>query len=366
MGLQKVVRFFKDDVVLTASLVLAAASCLLVPPSPGYLSYIDWDTLLLLFCLMLLIEGLGQLRFFQRIGQGVLGRVSTARGLALTLIFLCFLSSMFITNDVALITFVPFGIMVLEMAGMTGGLCRLITLMTIAGNLGSMLTPMGNPQNLYLYGLSGMRMGEFLLLMLPYTALAALLLAGAALLWFKGEKRTVELEAPAPLDWPRVGFYLGLFLLCLLGVAGLLSRVLMAALVTLGVLWQDRQLFRRVDYGLLLTFVFFFIFVGNLNSLEGLPALLRSLLSGRERLAAIGISQIISNVPAAMLLSSYTDNIRELIVGTNLGGLGTLIASMASLISYKRLTGPYPQLRRPYLLTFTVCNVVFLAVLCLL
>lgn len=171
--IRKIICLFKNDIVLLVSLCLALLSCLITPPGPAYLGYIDFHTLILLFCLMLIVEGLREAGFFLYIGGLLLNRTSSRRGLALTLVFLCFLSSMFITNDVSLITFVPFGILILKMGQMESRICYLTVLMTIAANLGSMFTPIGNPQNLYLYSLSGMSLPEFLWLMLPFTALAA-------------------------------------------------------------------------------------------------------------------------------------------------------------------------------------------------
>ena len=340
---EKIVQLIKGDIVLTVSVCLAICSCVAVPPNIGYLDYIDFRTLILLFCLMLIIGGLRELNFFRVVGKGILDHVKTRRGIVVTLVFLCFISSMLITNDVALITFVPFGIMILKSAGMTFLTCQVVTLMTIAANLGSMFTPIGNPQNLYLFSLSEFGIGEFLLLMLPYTVAAAVLLLLFVLAGGYNKQFSVCVEAP---EVSRKG------------VLALL------VLVVSGILLTDRRLFLKIDYGLLLTFFFLFIFVGNINEFEALRQMILSVFRGHERLIAIGVSQIISNVPAAMLLSNYTDNIKELIVGTNIGGLGTLIASMASLISYRQIASAYPELRKKYLLTFTLYNLIFLAALC--
>lgn len=161
-------------------------------------------------------------------------------------------------------------------------------------------------------------------------------------------------------------FYLALFLLCVAAVGGMVPHVALLAVVTVLLLWKDRRLFARIDYSLLCTFVFFFIFVGNIKQLEGLQVWIRGALDGRDRLFGVVLSQVISNVPAAMLLSGYSSDLRELIIGVDLGGLGTLIASMASLISYKQLVEHDPELRGPYLKLFTLLNLGFLAVLLLI
>ncbi len=362
----KIFSFFKNDAVLTASMFLALFSCFLVPPGPRYAQYPDYNTLILLFCLMLIIEGLRQERFLQMIGNRILGRVSTTRGVALTLVFLCFFSSMFLTNDVSLITFVPFGILVLKMAGLTDRICYTVTLMTIAANLGSMFTPMGNPQNLYLFSLSGLSIPQFLALTGPYVLAAGALLLFFALPAYQKASITPSLSPADRLRRGTVCFYLTLFCCCLLTVAGILPHAVLLVAVSAAVLIKNRKLFLSVDYSLLLTFVFFFVFVGNVRRMEGLHGLISSLVSGRERLLGVLMSQIISNVPAAMLLSGYTDRMEDLIIGTNLGGLGTLIASMASLISYKQIAGGFPRLKRNYLGVFTGCNLAFLLLLCAL
>lgn len=365
-GIQKLGSAWKKDIVLTVSLCLAVLSCVISPPSKEYLSYIDFHTLILLFCLMLIIEGLRERQFFRYVGDKILAKVKTTRGICFTLVFLCFCSSMLITNDVALITFVPFGILILEMTGMTAGLCLIVTLMTIAANLGSMFTPIGNPQNLYLYSLSGLSMGKFLVMMFPYMAVAGVILAVCVIVRCPRNELNFQMEQTELTDRRQIGFYAVLFLLCVLTVAGVLPHLALLVIVAVSVFLQEKKLFARADYGLLLTFVFFFVFVGNMQHVEGLNELILSALKGRERIFSVAVSQVISNVPAAMLLSGYTDNVRELIIGTNIGGLGTLIASMASLISYKQIANRYPQQRRRYIGTFTFYNIVFLILLYIL
>ena len=360
---KRIVELFRRDVVLSVSFLLAAGSCLISPPGPAYLDYIDFDTLIILFCLMLIVEGLRRQNVLHMVAGRVLSRVGSTRGLAVTLVFLCFFSSMLMTNDVALITFVPFGIMLMRMADLKGRLTYTITLMTVAANLGSMLTPIGNPQNLYLFGLSGLSIPQFLALTGPCAAAAAVLLLLCIFFGYRQSRLDIQVGEGAPLDRGAVSWYGVLFLLCLLTVAGAVPHPVLLILVALVLLWRDRSLFGRVDYSLLLTFVFFFVFVGNLKQLEQLQVWIGGALAGREKLVAVLVSQVISNVPAAMLLSGYTGDIPALILGTNLGGLGTLIASMASLISYKQVVNQYPEKRGRFLLVFTLVNLGFLLVL---
>ena len=282
---KRILDLFRRDVVLTVSLVLAVLSCLIAPPGPAYVGYIDFNTLIVLFCLMLLVEGLREENFLQYIAAKVLSRVGTMRGMAATLIFLCFFSSMFITNDVSLITFVPLGVMMLRMASLRRKLCYTVTLMTIAANLGSMFTPIGNPQNLYLFALSGLSLPEFLLLTGPYAAGAALLLGVCVLFGYRHRQLSIRMGETAPLRRGNIAFYLVLFLLCVLTVAGFLPHPALLAVVGILLLWRNRGLFVRIDYSLILTFVFFFIFVGNLKQLDALQTWIGGVMAGREQRA---------------------------------------------------------------------------------
>ena len=356
--------FLKKEIVLTISGILAVISCFFVVPDSKYIDYIDFHTILILFCLMAVMEGLKDIGLFQRIGENLLKKFRSERGIAIVLVFLCFVSSMFITNDVALITFVPLAFLIMTMAGMESALCMVIVLMTIAANLGSMLTPIGNPQNLYLYSTSGMSLLSFLGLMLPYTVIAAALLLVCILVKYRSKEISFNLpEGRNALDKKRIIYYLILFALCLLAVAKIMPIFILFLITLIAVFVDKRGLLKHIDYSLLATFIFFFIFIGNMGRLEVFRNFLASILEGNEMLVSIFSSQVISNVPAALLLSGFTDKWSALIVGTNLGGLGTLIASMASLISYKQLAANYPDKKGKYMVMFTVWNVVFLAVL---
>lgn len=362
-----ILRRMREEAVLTAAWLLALLSMLAVPPDEGYLDYVDLHTLGLLFALMAVMSGLSGLGLFHTMGEALLHRIHTTRQLEAVLIFLPFFTSMAVTNDVALITFVPFALEVLTMAGLSARIIPVVVMQTIAANLGSMTTPIGNPQNLYLYSRYALSMGEFFSALLPLTAAAFVLLALFVLL-----RRSVPVavsvpaQRPAPMDRLRLTALLLLFLLCLAAVARLLPLWLVCAVVLAVLLAVDRSALKRVDYALLFTFVGFFLFVGNLGRLPLFTDLFRRLLSGREVLCAVAASQIISNVPAALLLSGFTDRAQALLVGVNLGGLGTLIASMASLISYKYIAKALPRKKGSYLLWFTAANAAFLVLLLLL
>ena len=354
--------FVRREMVLCLAVLLALASMLLVKPGRDYLGYIDWNTLALLFSLMAVMTGLQKLGVFSWLGGGLLRRVSTSRQLLFVLVFLPFVCSMLITNDVALITFVPFGLIVLKMAGQERLMVPMVVLQTVAANLGSMTTPMGNPQNLYLFTQSGMGFGPFLLLMLPYVLLSGVCLAVLILL-----RKNREIScAPVPV---QIGSRRGIavccagFVLCLLALADLIPPLAVAAITAVFLLVANRPLLAQIDYSLLGTFVALFIFIGNMGRVPVFQNLIQSVLAGHEELVAVVTSQFISNVPAALLLSGFTDHWQALIIGCNLGGLGTLIASMASLISYKQIAAHRPDQRKRYLISFTLCNVLLLVIL---
>lgn len=395
--LHSIYSFAKKETVLCIAGLLAALSAVIVPPSAEYLTYPDYRVLALLFCLMLVVAGLQSIGVFSWLGNLLLKKAASTRQLALLLTALCFFSSMFITNDVALITFVPFAIMVLTMSGQNRLLIPVIVLQTIAANLGSMLTPVGNPQNLYLYSACSLSMGTFLRYMLPLTALSAFLLCLCVLLLKKEPLRPLPPQSPIPHDSGadsepkkrdalhrsdapvpkdreairpstapapgKLAAWLLLFLVCLLCVVRVLAWPVMLAVVIISVLVLNRSLFGKVDYFLLLTFVCFFLFIGNMERIPVIADFLRAFIRGRELPLGVLFSQGISNVPAAILLSGFTDAARPLLYGVNLGGLGTLIASLASLISYRLYGAEKGAAKGAYLKSFTLYNLFFLALL---
>ena len=361
--MKKILAFFQKETVLCIAALLALLSAFFVPPSTEYISYLDFRVLALLFCLMLVVSGLQSIGVFRFLGSSLLKKASDTRQLTLLLVGLCFFTSMFITNDVALITFVPFAIMLLSMAKQETLMIPVIVLQTIAANLGSMLTPIGNPQNLYLYSSFDLTMGEFLGFMFPLTLLSFFLLAAASILL---PRKTLKLhtaqDVPAPQRRPLI-LYLLLFCVCLSCVLRILPWQAMLAILTLCVFFIDRSIFRSVDYFLLLTFVCFFLFIGNMERIPAVSEFLRDIIGGRELLLGTLLSQCISNVPAAILLSGFTDQVRPLLYGVNIGGLGTLIASLASVISFKSYCNEKTARKGSYLKTFTIYNVIFLIIL---
>lgn len=382
--LRKIKRFVKKEPVLCCALLLALLSAFWVHPDVQYIEYLDFRTLAILFCLMSVMAGLQKQGVFQWIAGRLLGRVRKLSRVVFLLVLLCFFSSMFITNDVALITFVPFTFTVGRLLGQERYrrmVFPVVVLQTVAANLGSMLTPVGNPQNLYLYGISGMSVVEFMGVMLPYSLLSLVLLSCCcAVLGLCLEKDSTDdagvqseerILGDVELRGPIVAMYLFFFFLCILTVLRIVPLWLSFAALAVGICVTDRKVFARVDYSLLLTFAGFFVFIGNMGRISVFADFLRGLVGGNEVWVSILASQCISNVPAALLLSGFTDQVRELIVGTNLGGLGTLIASMASLISYKYIAveserSALPGGKGRYFLYFTLTNIGFLAALTIL
>jgi len=363
-----IVKAIKKETVLCIACILALVSMFFVHPDKQYIDYIDVRTLIILFCLMAVVAGLKELGLFDYIAQKLLKRIHRMWQVALVMVLFCFLFSMVITNDVALITFVPLCIIILGCIGeeqKKKWLIPIVAMQTVAANLGSMLTPIGNPQNLYLYGQAKMGVGEFVQLMLPYTLFALLLLLVWIACSFVKEKGSgqfsIHLSSEKKVEQvPKCLAYFVLFVVCLLTVAHLMPVPVSFGLVLVFTLLFDRRILRKVDYSLLGTFVGFFIFIGNLGRIPAFSQFLSNAMEGREIVTSVLASQVMSNVPAALLLSGFTDNYSLLIIGTNLGGLGTLIASMASLISFKYVAKEDKDLRGKYLLYFTISNVVFL------
>ncbi|MCR4903851.1 MAG: citrate transporter [Butyrivibrio sp.] len=356
------------DPVLCIAWILAIISALIVRPDSEYLSYIDFRSLGILWGLMVVIQGYRENSVFEKIGEILLKKVKTGWQLSLALVFVCFLGSMFITNDVALITFVPFAIMTLSRCNREDLMIPIVVLQTVAANLGSMLTPVGNPQNLYLYSLTGMSLFDFIKIMLPYS-LATLIFLLVAILFLPKKKEVLCITSENYNVVKSFGslahiiIYSALFIVSVLTVIRVVPINIMVVLILLTVSFIDSKIIFRADYILLLTFVGFFIFTGNIERIPGIKAFLSEIITGRKFIVSLITSQFISNVPATLLLSDFTTDYKELLLGVNIGGLGTLIASMTSLISFKLYTNDYKEKRFKYIIIFTGINLVFLILL---
>ncbi|MBQ7473563.1 MAG: anion permease [Oscillospiraceae bacterium] len=354
--------FVRREPVLMIAAFAAAVSCFFVPPDKTYLSYIDFRTLALLYALMTVVAGLRGAGLFSHLAHTLCKKAANVRVIGLILVLLSFFSAMLITNDVALLTFVPFAVVVLGLADRRSDLVRIVVLQTVAANLGSMLTPVGNPQNLYLYSFYDLSFADFVRTTLPLWGLSLVLVVLGCLTLSSAPLHIFLGEEPG-MDGRALALYLALFVLCLLVVLRVLSWPVMLLVMLAVLLLLDRKILLKADFLLLLTFVAFFIFSGNLARVGAVDRLLRGLLAGREYLVSLLASQVISNVPAALLLSGFTGASKALLLGVNVGGLGTPIASLASLISMKLYSHSEHAHTGRYLADFTVINVLLLLLL---
>lgn len=366
-SLHTIKTFFQNESVFCIATLAALISAFIVTPDVAYLSYIDFRVLALLLSLMLVVAGLTEVGLFDKLMPVLCKRMKTERGLSMVLVLACFFISMWVTNDVALITFVPFSILILEKTGLKKLLIPVIVMQTVAANLGSMCTPIGNPQNLYLYTTSGMNISGFIQVMFPYT-LCSFILIMLTMLLFKPLplSETISLEAnqnEGKVPVYKTILFLVLMVLCLMSVLHLVDYRICLVVVLIISLILSPALMKKPDYMLLLTFVSFFVFVGNMKRIPAIDNFLAICVKNHEVLCSVLASQCISNVPAAILLSGFTKNYAGLMIGTNLGGLGTLIASMASLISYKYYAKIPGCDKKKYLLIFTLVNVIYLVIL---
>ena len=311
--MKKWIVFFKNEAVLCISAIAAFISMILVPPDMEYLSYVDMRVIILLFCLMCVVSGLQRIGLLEVLAQNLIVRTGNSKSLCVILILLCFFSSMLLTNDVALITFVPLAISTLYMTGQTRLIPFAVSMQTIAANLGSTLTPLGNPQNLYLYSYYSLSIGTFFKITLPITAIGFLIVTGLSLLADGREIHVVFHEPAAIQNRKNLVVFSVLAVLCIASVLHLIPSVLLLIVVLATVLLMDRACLRQVDFALLLTFVCFFVFVGNVGRIDSVRNMVSDVIAGRELIASVLLSQMIINVPDAVMLSGFTENYDALI-----------------------------------------------------
>ncbi|MBQ2962352.1 SLC13 family permease [Methanobrevibacter sp.] len=324
----RILNFFKEEIIFSISLILAIVSCFFVFPNGNYFNYINWETIILLFVIMVFVEILKNLSVFEILVRKLLVKVRNTRALVLFLVFSCFFSSIFITNDVSLIIFVPFSILALMKLDRIDLVILTVSLQTIAANVGCMVLPIGAPHNIVMYTVSHIPFVSFFLLLLPYIIVSVVFLI---IVSFFIPSDEVSLPKLSKIEIDRNDFL--------------------------------KKVFCGVDYFLLLTFIALFILIGNLENIPFFNIMFKKWIVGNEVLWGVLASQVISNVPAAILLSGFSTNYEAIIVGINIGGLGTLIASMANLISYKILVRHFHDFKIRYLGVFTVLNVILLIIL---
>lgn len=350
------IEFLKKECVLVIAVTLAILSSFISIPK---MSYIDFKVLILLFNLMVVVAAFKELKVLDSIAIGLLKKCNTYTSISLALVFITFISSMIVTNDVALITFVPLSIVIARKANIN--VLKIVIFQTLAANLGSSFTPMGNPQNLFIYSFYNLSPIDFFKITLPIVVLAVLFLV---LLVFKDKKMNLSLDLEdVKIDNKRdVYLFGGLFLIILLSVFHVIDYKVTFLITIVMVLILNKKLFSQVDYSLLITFIGFFIFVGNISTMDVVKNFMEGILNSPKStfLASVLSSQVISNVPATMLLSGFTDHFKELLLGVNIGGMGTLIASLASVISYKIYASEFGN--DNYMKSFTFYNILGLII----
>ena len=352
----------KKEPVLSVAAILAVCSAFMVPPDKMYIDYCSFDVLSVLFCLMLVMAGFGYCGVFDALTHSLTQKIKSEKAMIFCMTLVCFFSSCLITNDVALITFVPFTMALLRKQK-SNVIIFAVTMLTVAANLGSVITPVGNPQNLFLYTHYNLSIGEFMKITLPL----GIICLGLICVIFAFVKNN-PLEAvqnsqkPKLLAKPLI-LYVLLFLICIGAVLKIIPWYIVLIICTAAVCIHKPSLLREADYMLLITFVCFFVFVGNVARIDAVYKFVSSLIDQRELVVSAFLSQLISNVPAATMLASFTDKYGELILGVNIGGLGTLIASMASLISYRQICKAEKISNGKYIGFFSIVNVCFLIIL---
>ena len=358
----KVGAFVRKNAVMCIAFAAAVITGIFIPIDREYTGYFDYKTLTCLFCVLAVVCALKNIHFFYMLARKVVQLFKTARMSILALVYITFIGSMLIANDMALLTFLPLGYFVLTTTKKEKYMAFTFIMQNIAANLGGMLTPFGNPQNLYLYTKYEIPNGEFMAIMAPPFVLSVAIITICCILFVK----------PEPLDLPdekivlnpeKTVLYLLLFALSIGIVFRGIPYWIGLIVIPLTLLFVDRKALEDVDYGLLFTFVFFFIFAGNMARIEAVRNLFSALLNKSTLLFSVLSCQVISNVPSAILLSQFTENYRELLEGVNIGGVGTLIASLASLITFREYVKHNPGKTGYYIRMFSLFNFSFLILL---
>ena len=363
-GESKLHAFISKNAVMCIAFFAALLTSLVIPPDAEYLGYFDFKTLTCLFCVLAVVCALKNIRFFYILARKIVQLFKTARMSVLALVYITFIGSMLIANDMALLTFLPLGYFVLSATGKQKYMAFTFIMQNIAANLGGMLTPFGNPQNLYLYSSYEIPNLEFLQIMAPPFILSIALITLCCFIFVKAEPLELT-DDTSTLDPKRTVLYLVLFALSIAIVFRGIPYWIGLIIVPIVLLFADREAMKAVDYGLLFTFVFFFIFAGNMARIDVVREFFSSLMEKSTLLFSILSCQVISNVPSAILLSQFTGNYADLLVGVNIGGVGTLISSLASLITFREYIKHNPGKTGYYITMFSLFNFGFLIILTL-
>ena len=356
--------FVKKNVVMLVAMVAAVITMFLVPPDAAYLGYFDVKTLTCLFCVLAVVCAMKNIHLFYILAKKIVRLFKNARLSILALVYITFIGSMLIANDMALLTFLPLGLLVLSSTGKSKYMAFTFIMQNIAANLGGMLTPFGNPQNLYLYTKFNIPTLEFMSIMAPPFVIAILLITICCCIFVKPEPLVMK-DEPAMLPVARTVIYLLLFALSIAIVFRGIPYMVGLIVIPIVLIFMDRKALKMVDYPLLMTFVFFFVFSGNMARIDVVKTVFSYLLHKSTFLFSVLSCQVISNVPSAILLSQFTENYRELLLGVNIGGVGTLIASLASLITFREYTKQNKGKTGYYVMLFSAFNFAFLIIMAL-
>lgn len=354
--------FIKKNAVMVIALLAAVITSVIIPPDAQYISYFDFKTLACLFCVLAVVCALKNIYFFYMLARKIVRLFKNAKIAVLALVYITFIGSMLIANDMALLTFLPLGYFVLSTTGKEKYMAFTFIMQNIAANLGGMLTPFGNPQNLYLYSYFDIPNLEFMGIMAPPFVLSVILITACCLLFVKSEPLELDDLRIVLNPWKTL-LYMLLFALSIVIVFRGIPYWIGLMVIPVVLLFVDRKALRAVDYPLLLTFVFFFVFAGNMARIEVVRMFFSSLLDRSTLLFSILSCQVISNVPSAILLSQFTHNYADLLVGVNIGGVGTLISSLASLITFREYVKHNPGRSGYYIAVFSAFNFAFLFIL---
>lgn len=359
--IDKVTGFAKKNIILVVAVIGAVVTSFIVPPDIEYLSYFDYKTLTCLFCTLAVVCALKNINFFYVLARRIVAHFKTTRMCVLALVYITFIGSMLIANDMALLTFLPLGFYVLTSTGKKNLMAYVFILQNIAANLGGMLTPFGNPQNLYIYTKYNIANGEFVRIMFPPFVISIIIITICCICL--GSERLEISTENVEFDKNKAALYAALFTLSIVIIFRAVSYLVGLIIIPAVLIVVDRKALKMVDYSLLFTFVSFFIFAGNMARIDIIRDFFSGLLDISTLLTSVLSCQCISNVPTAILLSQFTDNYRELLLGVNIGGVGTLIASLASLITFREYVKNNPEKTSYYVKMFSVMNFGFLLIL---
>ena len=353
--------FIRKNIVMCIAFLAAVITSFIITPDKNYIGYFDYKTLTCLFCVLAVVCALKNINFFYILAEKIVYLFKNTRMCIIALVYITFIGSMLIANDMALLTFLPLGYFVLSTTGKQKHMCFTFIMQNIAANLGGMLTPFGNPQNLYLYTKFNIPTGEFMKIMAPPFIISIIIIT-ACCMFIKPQPLEIKDTEPV-FDKKRTAIYLLLFALSIAIVFRTIPYIIGPVIIIPVLLYMDREALKSVDYPLLLTFLFFFIFAGNMSRIGVVQEILSFLLNKSTLLFSILSCQVISNVPSAILLSRFTENYKDLLLGVNIGGIGTLIASLASLITFREYAKHNPKKSLYYIGMFTAFNFGFLFIL---